>query len=51
MISFNDFLDAILNLLGDTHTDKGVKNIFDQFKDKNTGTITISSLSYAANEL
>ena len=29
MITFNEFLDAILNLLGDTHTDKGIKNIFD----------------------
>ena len=49
--SFDEFVNALLNHLNDTHTERGIREIFSQFADPDTETITLHSLRDVAREL
>ena len=50
-VTFEEFLDALLNNLNDTSTESGVRNIFTMFADPETDSITLHSLRDVAREL
>ena len=51
-ISFEDFVDAINDKLGDKESKEGIRRIFDLFiDDPNADTITLSSLKKISKEL
>ena len=51
-ISFDDFVDAINDKLGDKESKEGIRRIFDLFiDDPNADTITLSSLKKISKEL
>ena len=51
-ISFDDFVDAINEKLGDKESKQGIRRIFDLFiDDPNADTITLSSLKKISKEL
>ena len=51
MVDFDQFFEAILNHLGDTTSDIGRRNIFDQLKEPSEQNINIHSLRGVAREL
>ena len=51
MIDFDQFVDALLNNIGNTQNKQGVQRIFELFSDEDTSTITIHSLRGVAREL
>ena len=51
-ISFDDFVDAVNDKLGDKESKEGIRRIFDLFiDDPNADTITLSSLKKISKEL
>ena len=51
-ISFDDFVDAINDKLGDKDSNEGIRRIFDLFiEDPNADTITLSSLKKITKKL
>ena len=50
-ISFEEFLAAIGNKLGNKETRDGINKIFDLFDDDSTGTINIRNMKRVAKEL
>ena len=51
-ISFDDFVDAINDKLGDKDSNEGIRRIFDLFiDDPNADTITLSSLKKITKKL
>merc|ERR1712113_1285396 len=50
-IGFDDFLDAIIQKLGDKETRDGIGKIFNLFDDDKTGTITLKNLKRVSKEL
>ena len=51
-ITFDDFVDAINDKLGDKESKEGIRRIFDLFiDDPNADTITLSSLKKISKEL
>ena len=50
-ITFEQFLEAIMNKLGNKETRDGINRIFDLFDDERTGTINIRNMKRVAKEL
>eukprot|EP00826_Nyctotherus_ovalis_P023580 TRINITY_DN1812_c0_g1_i9.p3 TRINITY_DN1812_c0_g1~~TRINITY_DN1812_c0_g1_i9.p3 ORF type:complete len:102 (-),score=30.89 TRINITY_DN1812_c0_g1_i9:139-444(-) len=50
-ITFEEFLGAIGNRLGNKKTREGIDKIFDLFDDDGTGTINIRNMKRVAKEL